>query len=175
MHRVLFTNTTPGSTRAYRSRLDKWGVHKYSNRKRNGTIAQVADEGLDDAVSPNSFQTPADDVEESPAFTDSGYASRARFQKVPLPCLNQQDNDTDDSERTDYSAATSTAPILRQTSVQEFCHDLHSRVSGLRDVQNWPLLSKAIKALVQAFALKVGQEGSPECLRIMRFVHQHSG
>ncbi|KAK0640891.1 hypothetical protein B0T16DRAFT_418643 [Cercophora newfieldiana] len=39
------------STRAYRSRLDKWGVHKYSCRKRNGS-ASTNEDGSPDEDAP---------------------------------------------------------------------------------------------------------------------------
>ncbi|KAK5652715.1 hypothetical protein OQA88_9568 [Cercophora sp. LCS_1] len=62
------------STRAYRSRLDKWGVFKYSCRRRRRSSAGARSGSADDEDTPMRFgqQTPEQDESDSGALMGSG-------------------------------------------------------------------------------------------------------
>ncbi|KAK0639920.1 hypothetical protein B0T16DRAFT_423918 [Cercophora newfieldiana] len=226
------------STRAYRSRLDIWGVHKYSCRRRNGTSKSEAGDDEDEpmlkvstlgmplhpspysgyasthwTLAPPAFPTPAEPYTynggiqysepvtgnefgaaqsakiatvksgtwnasgsfkgEPAPFTDSGYASEPRLLAPPTYETRIEPTENMDA-RTEYSGATSVSPVASRAYIAEFCQDVHAKALQYRvDEKDWPQFSQVLSDLIKAFALKVGQTGTPDSLGIMHFVYKN--
>jgi len=114
-----------------------------------------------------------------PCVSDDYKVKRQRHHRnefISIP--SKQPNDSKPSDKTDerieFSTATPTARILRQKFLHDLCKGLCSRLPELRDLPNRPALSSTLTALMKAFAFKIGQDGSPDGLVTMYFIHHYS-